>query len=313
MKKVLKNMLGLCLALSMVFCIGMVVKAAAVEEVEWKEGLRIEAKKGVMISIVMGVDAGNFYKDDELIWDKTQNAIMQYDGETGSSSAPAWARKKDRYAICKYEADGTTKAVYVYSDGAGTVSGNVASKPSASDDSGSSSASQETETPAAPTNTVTLAGGKVITSTVGGVYTATSVPGTAVTSPKAAVAAAAGLSEADIKAGTNVSFYVCNTRDKAAKDSLKGAADALNKKVGAYLNFDLYTISSKGKVTAVRNTAEPVNIVIGIPAHLAKSGQPFSIVCMTPEGEVIVMEDTDDNPNTITINTKVFGTYALVY
>ena len=137
--------------------------------------------------------------------------------------------------------------------GDSSVSGNVPST-SESSSSGTSSSSSNTNTASAAVSQTIAAnrqvtvGGRSMSSSVSGIYIATAIRGIAVATPSAAVSAAAGLSQADIDAGTNVRFYVCNSSNKEAKAALTSAAAATGKSVAAYVNFDLYTISDFGVV-----------------------------------------------------------------
>lgn len=188
------------------------------------------------------------------------------------------------------------------------VSGNVPST-SASTSEGSVSSSAVS---LASHNTVII-GGKSVKSTVGGIFIATAVNGVAVTSPVASVNAAIGLTQADVDAGTNARFFICNSANKEMKAALQSAAAAAGKTVGAYLNIDLYTITKKGTVTAIRNTAEPITMTFGLPGRIANAGSSVSVICIDKDGKSVVMEDTDTDPKTLTINTNVFGVYAIVY
>lgn len=212
----------------------------------------------------------------------------------------------------------------------GSVSGNTPSEPtdpsepsnpsdssSSSEASGSSEATNTTgfasgAVSLAFRNTVTI-GGKNVKSTVGGVFIATAVNGVAVTSPVASVNAAIGLSQADVDAGTNARFYICNSSNKEMKAALQSVAAATGKTVGAYINVDLYTITKKGTVTAIRNTAEPITMTFGLPGRIANAGNGVSVICIDKDGQTVIMEDTDTDPKTLTVNTNVFGVYAIVY
>ncbi len=106
-------------------------------------------------------------------------------------------------------------------NGSGSVSGNRPSAPSTDSNSGSSaSASGSVSSEAAVVNSASAStvviGNSRVKSTVGGIFTATSVTGTAITTPKDVLASAVGLSDAEIKAGTNVRSYICDNRDKAS-------------------------------------------------------------------------------------------------
>lgn len=215
-----------------------------------------------------------------------------------------------------------------------TLSGDVPSdSSSSSEDSGTSSSSEASGTSSSSSseasaasvasfangavslalhNTVVV-GGKNMQSTVGGVFIATAVNGAAVTTPVASLNAAIGLSQADVDAGTNARFYICNSTNKETKAALQSVAEATGKTVGAYINVDLYTITKQGKVTAVRNSVEPVTMTFGLPGRIVNAGSSASVICIGTDGKSVVMEDTDTDPKTLTIDTKVFGVYAIVY
>lgn len=189
----------------------------------------------------------------------------------------------------------------------------------ANDNPGSSSggsSSSSDSAPAAGGGAAAPAGGGAAgnagSSTVGGVYTATSMNNVAVTSPAATVAAAIGLSEADVAAGTNVRTYICDSRNREMKDALKAVAETSGRNIVAYIDIDLYTITKAGVVTNVRNTAAPVTITFGLPGSLANAGHTYSILCLNPDGTPAIFEDIDTNNATVTINATAFGTYAIM-
>lgn len=195
-----------------------------------------------------------------------------------------------------------------------------------SSDNGSSSASSDgasespetgaadvTEEIIVPANTVTISGGRQLQSTIEGNYILKSMSGVAITTPKMNVAAAAGLSEADIAKGTNVKFYVCDSRNREMKTALREIASASGKKVVAYIQADLYTITKQGVISNVRSTSTPIEMVFGVPESLARTEKDYSIICIDENGKVVTFEDLDTNSATITINANVFGVYAIVY
>lgn len=190
------------------------------------------------------------------------------------------------------------------------VSGNVASSVSGN----GSSASEENGTSEViePGNVVLSIAGR-IKSKVDGIYTARTVKGVAITSTAAEVAEAAGLTDADVAAGTKVKAYVCDSRDKEAKKALAAYAAENGKTVVATINVDLYSITKKGVVTAVKTTAKPVSLTIGLPGRVAKEGNSFSIIAIDENGKVVVMNDVDADAATLTVNASSFGVYAIVY
>lgn len=194
----------------------------------------------------------------------------------------------------------------------GTSSSEASSSGTASSGASSSGAASQPAAAATSANTIVI-GKSRITSTVGGVFSATAVSGTVITTPKENLAASIGLSESEIKAGTNVRSYVCDNRNKASKAALQSAAETAGKTVAGYVNMDLYTITKKGVVTKITTASEPVSITFALPARLVKTNNSFSILAFDKDGKAVIMNDVDTDARTITIETKVFGAYSIVY
>ncbi|MDY2698703.1 MAG: hypothetical protein SOV61_04075 [Lachnospiraceae bacterium] len=165
----------------------------------------------------------------------------------------------------------------------------------------------------APANIVQLPGGEKAVSSIGGVYNVESVEGVAVVTQKKDVYSAVGLSNEEVKAGTNVVLYMSDCLNKKTNQALNDVAVAANKKVVAYLTADMYTITKKGVINKVRQTGAPVELLIGVPQSARSANRQFSVVCIDPSKNVVTYNDMDTNPNTITVRANVFGNYAVVY
>lgn len=165
----------------------------------------------------------------------------------------------------------------------------------------------------APANIVQLPGGEKAVSSIGGVYNVESVEGVAVVTQKKDVYSAVGLSNEEVKAGTNVVLYMSDCLNKKASQPLNDVAVAANKKVAAYLTADMYTITKKGVINKVRETGAPVELLIGVPQSARSANRQFSVVCIDPSKNVVTYNDMDTNPDTITVCANVFGNYAVVY
>ena len=166
---------------------------------------------------------------------------------------------------------------------------------------------------AAQKKVVTTADGKVLKTEITGVYEVADLSGTAVTTPKADVQKAVGLTEEQIAAGTNASIFMGNLYDKAVKEALTNAAAANGKSVLSMFISDMYTITKDGQMTKINSASQPVNMVFGLPKHAVNENVAYSIICITPDGTVVEMKDTDTDASTITIGATVFGKYAIVY
>lgn len=200
-----------------------------------------------------------------------------------------------------------------------SVSGNdTSSKPSAPTMSEEQAAEMRAQQQAAAfeaaqKKVVTTADGRVLKTEITGVYEVAALSGTAVTTPKADVQKAVGLTDEQIAAGTNASIFMGNLYDKAVKEALTNAAAANGKNVLSMFISDMYTITKNGQMTKINNASQPVTMVFGLPKHAVNENAAYSIICLTPDGTIVEMKDTDIDASTITIEATVFGKYAIVY
>lgn len=158
------------------------------------------------------------------------------------------------------------------------------------------------------TNTVTTANGTKTVSTIDGIYQVTNIAGTAVITPKEQVEAAAGAVTGESK----VRLYVCNNQDKSIRAALEEAARSNGKKAFTTFHIDMYVISKAGQVDKVHNTMSKVRVVIGISDEYKKAEQPYTIGIIGADGTFHILEDLDNDPDTITIETDQFGVMALM-
>lgn len=82
--------------------------------------------------------------------------------------------------------------------------------------------------------------------------------------------------------------------------------------MGMYVDISMYMRVGSGDWNAIHATNEPVEIVLDVPAELAELTADFYVM-RAHEGEYLLMEDLDDAPETITIRTEAFSTYAILY
>ena len=81
-------------------------------------------------------------------------------------------------------------------------------------------------------------------------------------------------------------------------------------KLGQYLDVTLLKkIGDEQK--AVTSTSKPITVTFEIPENLR--GMAKYSVIRVPGGETNILEDEDSDPNTVTIKTDKFSTYALTY
>lgn len=179
----------------------------------------------------------------------------------------------------------------------------IINESSDSGDGGESYVSSIAEIPV--TNTV--AGTK---STVQGVYVATSVNGTAITSSLAGIAGSYGLAAGEVP---YVRFSNMDAKkSNLAKAVIDSAASAVGATVGPCINIEIGK-KAGGQFSLLSQEGEKISVKVGIPKSFAQDGKTYAVICVRPGGAVNVLQDTDTNPNTITFDTTGGqGAYAIV-
>lgn len=82
--------------------------------------------------------------------------------------------------------------------------------------------------------------------------------------------------------------------------------------VGKYLDITMYIQVGNDNKRAVEQTMSPLRLVLEIPEELQNDKYNFAVIRMHNE-KVDLLTDLDENPSTVTIETALFSTYALVY
>ncbi len=155
--------------------------------------------------------------------------------------------------------------------------------------------------------TNTVAGAK---STVQGVYIATSVNGTAITSGLAGIASGYGLAAGEVPFARFSNMDA--KKSVLAKAVIDNAAAALGAEVGPCINIEIGK-KAGGKFSLLSQDGENITIKVGIPKSFEQSGKTFAMLCVRPGGAVTVLQDTDSDPTTITFDTTGGqGAYAIV-
>ncbi|MBS7007068.1 leucine-rich repeat protein [Anaerostipes sp.] len=104
-----------------------------------------------------------------------------------------------------------------------------------------------------------------------------------------------------------------NTVSNSDKESMKQALNGFT--VGQYLDIDLYKLVGK-KRTDIAETPKKISIVMTVPESLRNrdSGRTRTFaVARVHNGRTEILNDVDSSPDTITIETDRFSTYAIVY
>ncbi len=184
-----------------------------------------------------------------------------------------------------------------------TNSSSGAQTNSNQDNNGNSSASTVVQKSTASVMTASGA----VKSTVGGSYTATVVNGTAVVTPKADVNAAFAL-----KRGETATIVVRDSRaGEAAKKCFTHTASALGLVMGPIIDFAGMATTTKGSRTVARFTQD-VSMVVGIPASMRTENVEYAMIRVVPGGQIDILTDNDEDPDTITFLTNASGAYMLV-
>ena len=198
---------------------------------------------------------------------------------------------------------GSTDSVSAGASAVQTVEEEVLSIVNAATSEGGSSVSSIAQIPV--TNTV--AGVK---STVQGVYMATCVNGTAITTGLANIAAGYGLKAGEVPYARFSNMDA--KKSSLAKAVIDDAAASIGATVGPCINIEI-GMKSSGKFSLLPSDGEKIAVKIGVPKSFAQDGKTYAVICVRPGGAVSVLTDVDDNPNTVTFETTGGqGAYAIV-
>lgn len=187
----------------------------------------------------------------------------------------------------------------------------VAAANSSETPSGSTVAEQVVESAGSVVEVVpessTVAG---VVTTTKGAYLATSVDGAAVTTSTADIASGYGLA-----AGETPYAKLTNVDPKKsylAKTVIDSAAASQGAEVGPMLNVEFGKMSN-GKYSLLSSDGADIRVTFGIPGSFAQADKTFAVVCVRAGGAVSILNDVDDNPDTVTFDTKGgAGTYAII-
>lgn len=171
----------------------------------------------------------------------------------------------------------------------------------------SSGTSGEVTTVAEVPNTSSVAGVKT---TVGGVYLATKVNGSIVSTSAAAIAESYGL------AGNEKAYAKFSNLDAKksplAMQAVVAAAASQGAEVGPVLNVELGKMTA-GKYSLLPSDGAAIRLSFGIPKSFVQAGKTYAVVVVRAGGAVSILQDIDENPNTVTFDTTGgAGAYAII-
>ena len=122
--------------------------------------------------------------------------------------------------------------------------------------------------------------------------------------------------------GTNIRIIldvkdVSGSTDKTlVEEALRGSAAAEGFTTGQYLDISLYKVIGKGMRQPISKTREKMTITIDVPDSLRNTNSSITriyAVIRVHDGITMILNDLDNNVDTITIETDCFSTYAIVY
>jgi hypothetical protein len=101
------------------------------------------------------------------------------------------------------------------------------------------------------------------------------------------------------------------------KEVIEGGIGAHREEVpglelGMYVDISMFIRIGAGDWNPITATDGPIEVVIGIPEELQRNGREFYII-RVHEGAYTLMNDLDDVPETITVSTDLFSSYAIAY
>ena len=82
--------------------------------------------------------------------------------------------------------------------------------------------------------------------------------------------------------------------------------------LGMYVDISMFIRIGAGDWNAITETDEPIEVVVSIPEKLLSDGREFYII-RAHNGTYTFMNDLDDAPDTITVSTDMFSSYAIAY
>lgn len=182
----------------------------------------------------------------------------------------------------------------------GTGSGSCTAASKAASKAGISSV---TEIPA----TSSVAG---VTTSVTGVYLATKVSGTAITTPMASISAGYSLASNE---KAYAKFADMDTKKSyLAMACINAAAASQKAEVGPCIDIELGKMTG-GEYSLLPASGAAIRMAIGIPANFVVDGKTYAMVRVREGGVIDILADVDTNLNTITFDTTGgAGAYAII-
>lgn len=149
-----------------------------------------------------------------------------------------------------------------------------------------------------------------VKSTVSGAYCATSVDGIAITTELTSLIQGYGL--ASNEKPHAMIWDLDPKKSNLAKQVIDVAAASQGAEVGPMLNIELGKLSG-GKYGLLPSNGPAIRLAVGVPAYFAQDGKTFAVVRVQSGGVFTILQDVDNDPNTITFDTTGgAGAYAII-
>lgn len=139
-----------------------------------------------------------------------------------------------------------------------------------------------------------------VKSTLPGVYLATCVKGTAITTSLTAIADSYGLANGEKPYARIYNFD--GKRSYLAQACIDNAAAAMGATVGPAINVEIGKMAA-GKFGLLPADGAPISLKVGIPKSFVQDGKTIAVIAVRPGGAVTILADTDENPDTVTFDT----------
>lgn len=149
-----------------------------------------------------------------------------------------------------------------------------------------------------------------VKSTLAGVYLATNVRGTAITTGLTTISDGYGLTNGE-KPYARI-YNMDAKKSYLAQACIENAAASMGAVAGPAINVEIGKMAS-GKFSLLPADGAPISLKVGIPKSFAQSDKTFAVVAVRPGGAVSILSDTDTNPDTVTFDTTAGqAVYALI-
>ena len=113
----------------------------------------------------------------------------------------------------------------------------------------------------------------------------------------------------------NVILKVDNADNTVSAEDKQAVSKAISNSsytVGQYVNIDLIKLINEEVAEKITELNSPIRVTVEIPQNIRSSGRTYAVV-RVHNGVSEILEDMDNDPNTITILTDKFSTYTIVY